>query len=444
LARAKSLWDGKHWTGTIPFQASGLLASINPSQVKYTLPFLTALLLPLAALNAVEPAAPTAESTWTALAVDSSAFVFSPSNWTGDEGRAGKAFRQTWNPGAYFRVAWETSNPKPVAKILMDTSSYPQNFIPPQITYSIDGVWKSKVPCANEVLVEDIAGAGKHELVVFLSQSRQAERWGSEGKSGLNVLRVTGLQLGAESNPAPAAPVSKWALIVGDSITEGIGATELAGYSHLVGDALRTQGYEYGISACGWSGWINKGDNPPGDVPGYYIVANSNNGAGGQYDDAASRWNKIDGNRHSLLDAKGHISAYGNTGQEPSLILINYGTNDSLHGSNPSDTAASIVQSLAALRKSAPDAEIAILIPFGQYYAKVLKEAVETHKKAHQGDAKIAIIDLGPSVAKTLAAKNGLMGGLHPNDRGSANFAAQIIPQVMKLLPAESVNRGSH
>jgi len=27
------------------------------------------------------------------------------------------------------------------------------------------------------------------------------------------------------------------------------------------------------------------------------------------------------------------------------------------------------------------------------------------------------------------------MGGLHPNDRGNANFAARIIPQVLKLLP---------
>ncbi len=86
-------------------------------------------------------------------------------------------------------------------------------------------------------------------------------------------------------------------------------------------------------NACGWSGWINKGDNPPGDVPGYYVVTNSHNGAGGQYDDAASRWNKIDG---------------------------------------------------------------------------------------------------------TLAAKNGLMGGLHPNDRGHANFAAKIIPQVMTILDSGS------
>jgi len=387
---------------------------------------LTALLLaPLAAVHAADAIT---------IPVDSPAVVFSPGNWTGDEGRAGKRFRQTWNSGAYFRVAWESSNPNPTAKLLLDTSTYPQNFKPPLIAYCMDGVWKSKIPCANEVVIEDIKGAGRHELSVYLHQSQQVERWGSEGKSGLNVLRVTGLQVDAESKPIPAAPEAKWALIIGDSITEGCGATELAAYSHLVGQALQTQGYEYCVNACGWSGWINKGDNPPGDVPGYYVITQSSNGAGGQYDDAASRWNKIDGNRHSLLDGQGHISAYGKTGQEPAVIMINYGTNDALHKSNPSDTFASIIQSLAALRKSAPDAQIIVIIPFGQYYAKELKEAVAIHKKNHPAENKLAIIDLGSAVAKTLAAKNGLMGGLHPNDRGHALFAAQIIPQVMTIL----------
>ena len=387
---------------------------------------LTAFLLaPLGALRAADTIV---------IPVDSPAVVFSPGNWTGAEGRSGKLFRQTWNPGAYFRVTWETSSPKPTAKILLDTSTYPAGFKPPLIAYCVDGVWKSKIPCASEVVVEDLSRGGKHDLSVYLHQSQQVERWGSEGKSGLNVLRVTGLQVDAEGRPLPASPRSKWALIVGDSITEGCGASELAAYSHLVGQSLQTQGYEYCVSACGWSGWINKGDNPPGDVPGYYVVRNSINGTGGQYDDAASRWNKIDGNGHSLLDSSGDLSAYGQAGQEPSLIMINYGTNDALHRSNPSDTFASIVQSLAALRRSAPHAQIVVLIPFGQYYAKELKQAVEIYKKTHPADAEVAIIDLGSSVARTLAAKNGLMGGLHPNDRAHAICAAKIIPQMMTLL----------
>ncbi len=325
-----------------------------------------------------------------------------------------------------------------MAKLLLDTSTYPPGFKVPQIAYNIDGVWKSKINCTNEIVIEDISGTGRHELTVYLQQSQQLERWGSEGKSPLNVLRVTGLQVDAESKPVTTAPVKKWAWIIGDSITEGIGATELSAYSHLLGQALQTRGYEYGISACGWSGWIHRGDTPPGDVPGFYAITNSMNGTGGIHDDAQSRWNKIDGNRHSLLDSAGHLSGYGRTGEEPSLITINYGTNEAVHKSNPSDTKASIVQSLSVLRKSAPSARIVIIIPFGQYFAAELKDAVAIHRKNHPADKLIHIIDLGPEAARALTVKNGIMGGLHPNDRGHALFAAKIIPRVIEILAAGS------
>ena len=248
-----------------------------------------------------------ADATLMTLPVDSPAFVFSPGNWTGDAGRAGKDFRQTWNPGVYFRVTWESKNPQPVARLRLDISTYQPSFKPPLLAYSIDGIWKSNIPCAGEIAIEGVVGAGRHELAVYLQQGTwQQERWGSEGKSGLNVLRVTGLQVDAASTPVASTPGSKWAMIVGDSITEGNGASELAGYSHLVGQA--------------------------------------------------------------------------------------------------------------------------------QYYAKELKEAFEARKNARPADAKIAIIDLGSEVAKNLEVPNGLMGGLHPNDRGHANFAATIIPQMVKLI----------
>ncbi|MCX6872587.1 MAG: SGNH/GDSL hydrolase family protein [Verrucomicrobia bacterium] len=395
--------------------------------MKQTLAFILCLLFGLPNCFAADAALMT-------IPVDSPAFVYSPGNWTGDTGRAGKVFRQTWNPGAYFRVTWESKNPQPVAKLRLDISTHQPRFKTSPLAYSIDGIWKSNIPPVGEIVIEGITGAGRHELAVYLQQTSTAvERWGSEGKSGLNVLRITGLSVDADSAPVPATPERKWAIITGDSITEG-GASELAGYSHLVGQALRTLHYEYCQNACGWSGWINKGDNPPGDVPGYYMIRNSTNGVGGQYDDAASRWNKIDGNNHSLLDSRGHISAYGQADQEPSLIMINYGTNDILHKSNPSDVAASITQCLAALRASAPNAQIIIIIPFGQYCARELKDSVDARKKASPADTKIAIIDLGAGVAKNLEAPNGLMGGLHPNDRGHANFAAAIIPQMTKLI----------
>ena len=413
--------------GLMPLALGYLCETMRTNRIRQCLVLGVAMLTAITRLHA-------ADASLMTIPVDSPAFVFSPGNWTGDAGRAGKIFRQTWNPGAYFRVTWESKNPQPVAKLRLDISTNQTTCKPSPLAYSIDGIWKSNIPCAGEIAIEGITGAGRHELAVYVQQgSWQQERWGSQGKSGLSVLRVTGLLVDAASTPVPATPGSKWAMIVGDSITEGCGASELAGYSHLVGQALRTLHYEYCLNACGWSGWINRGDDI-GDVPGYYTIRNSTNGLGGQYDDAASRWNKIDGNNHSLLDSRGHISAYGQTGQEPSLIMINYGTNDILHKSNPSDTAASITQCLAALRASAPNAQIIILIPFGQYFARELKDAVDARKKARPADAKIAIIDLGPAVAKNLEVPNGLMGGLHPNDRGHANFAAAIIPQMVKLI----------
>ena len=370
--------------------------------------------------------------------VDSPAFVFSPGNWIGDEGRGGKLFRQTWNPGAYFRLSWSSANTNPAAGIMLDTSSNQPGINPPKISYNIDGIWQINVPCDKEIPVQGINGrTQRHDLTVILQNSVQAERWGSEALSGANVLRVTSVRIDDGSRPVPSSPGGKWALIIGDSITEGIGTTALNSYSHLLAQALSSLGYEYGISACGYSGWLARGDKPPGDVPAYYAVAGSVNGSGGTYNDAESRWNKIDGNRHSLLDANGKISAYGQTEQAPALILINYGTNDSLRKLSPSDLKASICQGLEALRKSAPDAQIIVLVPFGQYCAGVLKEAVELRRKANPADNKIALIDLGHGVARSLTSKDPKdrsFGDLHPNDRGSANFAALLIPQVMTIM----------
>lgn len=368
----------------------------------------------------------------TTISVDSPAFVFSSGNWVGDEGRSGSVFRQTWNPGAYFRVTWE-SETEEAPTLLLDTSTHGEPFGAPRLAYCLDGIWSGDVPCAKEIPLTGARPSGRHRLTVFLKSSAQMNRWGIEGASGRNVLRVTGLRIGAGGKPVADAARPKWALIIGDSITEGVGVYELECYSHLVGEGLTTQGYEYGVSACGYSGWLNRGDKPPGDVPGYYVIANSINGEGGQYLEAESRWNRIDAN-HCLLDSKGHISGYGGTGQEPAVILINYGTNDALWKQNASDVQASMTQCLFALRKAAPNTHIFILIPFGQYKAAELYRAVDTFKKAHPDDKGLSIIDLGEDAARALTAKKGYWGGLHPNPRAHATFAAKIVAQIVATL----------
>lgn len=367
--------------------------------------------------------------------VDSPAFAFSPGNWTGDKGRSGSDYRQTWYPGAYFRVTWTTASTAPAADILLDTSTYGLAVKDkPLLTYNIDGIWSAHVPCADTIKVEKLTGAGAHTLTVYLSTSAQSERWGTPETSGLNVVRVTGLRVDAESKPGIASAAGRWALIVGDSITEGSAADfgksdNLASWSYFVGEGLQSAGYEYGVSACGWSGWLKRGDRPD-DVPAYYSVSGSSNGANGKYDDVKSRWNKIDGSSHSLLDRVGHISGFGQTGQEPSLILINYGTNDALGNANPGDLQASVTQCLGALRAAAPRALIFVIVPFGQYAAQTLRSAVAAYQAAHTAERGITIIDLGEGVARGLGA-NGYWSGLHPNMRGHATFASRILPVVL-------------
>jgi len=375
------------------------------------------------------PSSPVATTT---LAVNSPAFFFSPGNWVGDDGRGGLVFRQTWNPGAYFRVTWESETDIPPT-LLLDTSTYGPAFKAPRLAYCLDGILTGNVACTQEITLAGARPAGRHQLTVFLQCSSQVNRWGSPGESGKNVLRVNGLRVAGGSEPLAEAAKTRWALIVGDSITEGIGANQLEGYSHLFGEALLTQGYEYCISACGWSGWLNKGDHPPGDVPGYYVVRNSLNGREGEYFPSESRWDKIDAN-NSLLDTNGRISATGRTGEEPSLILINYGTNDALCQQNPSDVQASIRQAVDALRQAAPQAHLFVLIPFGQYKATELKRAVSEFKAARPNDDRITLIDLGPDVARALTPPKGFWGDLHPNPRAHAMLAARIIAQVQVAL----------
>lgn len=379
------------------------------------------------------------------ISVNSPAFVFSPGNWAGNDGRGGEIYRQTWCSGAYFRVSWKTiSAPKTPKKatILLDTSTFGSGVKNlPQITYNVDGVWKSDIPCNAEIPVDEASVYfGEHTLTVYLQNSEQANRWGSPGVSGLNVLRVTGLRVEAGSSPLPAKPKQKWLLEVGDSITEGIGTDgNLSDYSYFVGQAMQTQGYEYGVSACGYSGWICKGDGL-GDVPAYYAVSGSVNGEGGKYDDGASRWNKINANQ-TLLDAKGHLSAYGETGQEPSIITINYGTNEAFTNANQSDLQASITQGLEALRGAAPDAQIFMIIPFGQHNVKVIEAALSAFQLAHPADPKVGIIDLGQKVALG-ASEKGYWSGVHPNLRAHATFAAQITAAIQARLRTSAATVG--
>jgi len=402
-------------------------------------------LLFTAALLALGTIPATAQSI--TLPVDSPAFHFSPGNWSGDAGRGGSQYRQTWNSGAYVTVSWSTTSPTPACAVLFDnTGLQPAG----AISYSIDGALTDHIAVPTDAptasLPIPVTGSGKHTLTVFVRNTAQRDRWVAGG-SGANVVRIAGVRLDAQSEPVPAAASAPWMLIVGDSITEGIGAdngadSNLADYSHLIGEGLRaSDGIDYCVSACGWSGWIRRGDGT-GDVPAYYAISGSREGKAGVYDDAGGRWNKIDG-RTSLLDARGHLSGYGGNGQEPAAILINYMVNECLSGANPSDAQASVTQSLDALRKAAPQAVILVLVPPGLHntrvypsgarYADALRNGYQTYRATHRKDRNCVLLDLGSGLSDLLASPL-YGGGVHPNGNGHALIAASLLPALMKHL----------
>ena len=361
------------------------------------------------------------------LGVASPAVQFSPGNWAG-AGRGGTLRRTTWNNGAWCRWRWTTKARTPHATLQIS------NLTPGSaVSYFLDGVLSDNVPVppSGGIAVHGLTASGPHTLTVYTRNSPQTRRW-----SGANAFTITGLTLDAQSMPARALPTRPWVLIVGDSITEGIQAdngddSSLCDYSFLVGQGLKTAGYDTGVSACGYSGWLRPGDGE-GDVPPYYAVSD------GVYDDANSRWNKIDAHT-SLLDSAGHLSAYGGLGQEPSVILLNYGVNECLSGASLADMSASVQGALAALRDAAPRATLFVLVPpglaetriypTGPAYIASLKSAVLAYRTAHPADTRTVLLDLGPDVARTLGSPaNG--GGVHPNAAGHAYLA----PLVLKAL----------
>ena len=386
----------------------------------------------LGLLRVLTDNAPAQDSPQVVIPVSSPAFYFSPGNWSGDSGRGGDSFRQTWNPGAYFRVAWTTNNAEPTATLLLDAPSA-DSATPPRLTYCLDGVWSGDVPCAAQIPLKGIVEGKKHLLTVYVQSSEQKKRWGSSEASGQNVVRIRGLSVDTGSEPGKVEFQKRWALIIGDSITEGIsagprGADNLACWSAFLGQGLQALGYEYGISACGYNGWLRPGDME-GDVPAYYFVSD------GSYDGQRSRWDKIDA-RNSLLDSAGQISADGALDHPPSLIVLNLGTNDGLKKVNEVDFQLSVKLGLEALKKAAPPAKIIVIIPFGQYEADALRSAVQACESDDGASSNLRLIDLGPAVAKALE-KNGYWGGLHPNMRGHAMLAARILAQVVAKTALE-------
>ena len=365
--------------------------------------------------------------------ISSAAWRFSPGNWAGDTGRGGTVYRRSWCNGAYATVYW-TASSSPTATLSITNATTSS-----AISYVLNGKLTDNVTVASTggIALSGITASAANVLTVYCRNSQQTSRW-----ANANSYKVTDLTLDAGS-VAGSAPTwnGRWVLEVGDSITEGIAAnngsdSNLSDYSYLVGQSLLQQGYDYGVSACGYSGWIQTGDGyGSGDVPRYYYVS------GGTYQgDAVSRWNQIDSTT-SLLDSNSHISGYGATAQEPSAITFNYATNEVLSTLSASDMRLAVTGTLTRMRAAAPAAWLLVYVPFNLYstaiytgsaaYITALKGGVSDYQASNPADAKALLIDFGSPFASLLAS---ISSGVHPGTTGHALIASYAVGAILPKL----------
>ena len=372
------------------------------------------------------------------LGVASPALQFSPGNWRGDTGRGGVLWRQSWNNGAWLTAIWLASA-SPTATLVLNSPNSAN-----RVSYFLNGVLNDNIGVTGNLVLSNIVPSAINVLRIYLRSSPQSSRWAN----GSNTVQVRGLQVDSGSAAGVAPSNRPWGLLGGDSITEGIAANggsddTLMDYSFLLGRALDQLGYDTCVSACGYSGWIHTGDGNPGDVPAYYSVSGSTNGAGGTYSDSASRWNKVDSGV-SLLDSNGLLSAYGAINTPPAFVYINYMTNEALSGLNASDAQASVAQCLAALRAAAPNAWLFIQVPFGMYsptvfpntaYMAALKNGVAAYRNARPTDSKVKLIDFGAALSQTINSAPYInTDNVHPIAAGHALVAPMVAQAIVSSL----------
>jgi lysophospholipase L1-like esterase len=352
------------------------------------------------------------------LSVDSPAARFSPGNWKGDAGRGGSLYRQSWNNGAWCSFTWHAAPENPTATLLLAPAATSH------ISYFLNGIPVEGIPASGDIAISGIIPGTLNTAKLYLQNSGQYSRW----NNGVNVIRIFGLRIDCDSSAGVAPANRPWVLLVGDSITEGIQAQNgadnyLRSYAFYLERAFDQLGLDTAVSACGFSGWLRPGDGDS-DVPAYYAVA------GDIYNETASRWNKID-EGVSLFDAKGQISAFGEPDSAPTMILINYMTNDAISGCSLADVQASVTHALAALRSAAPVALIGIIIPFGLQntavfpngaaYVETLRAGVAAYRAAFPADASVILYDFGADVSRTITNEiYANPNGVHPGLLGHA------------------------
>lgn len=349
-----------------------------------------------------------------AVLVNDANFYTSPYNWF----KSGSSYVQTNCTGAYCQLRFSGTAVKTTFDVTPMTSNSVSAGNYPIIRYSIDnGAWTSLTLTSATAQVTMATGltAGNHRLDIQVTNtSYNVDRWNVPQ----SVVKIT--QFVIDGGSSSLAPVTKGRniLLFGDSLGEGSGAITSGvtdqQYSYLV-QLARARGADYGNCSFSGGGWLftsSSTTNPP-----LYNVSTPSN----------SKWDKYWAGQTRLVG--------GLLSPAPDEIWISIGTNDA---KNSTDLTTAVSPLLTDLRTAAPNAQITVVIPFGQYASSQITSGFNSYQSTR--DFRCYLLDPGTALQASLTAAGGTqdsLDGTHANAAGYALMAATLAKlfQQIALTP---------
>ena len=398
----------------------------NPAAVSYT----TAILIPTTSL----------------------AWHVSPANWQCYGGRAcapGVTNPRTQSPGAYACVAWNASA-SPTASLIFSA-----NPTGAPVSIFVNGVLHDGLSTTSGTVAiagSGINASGLNQVMLVVKSVQNTTFWGNTG-SNFNGLELDGLSVDSASTPsvapAPCQPsgvtgiaYKGWWLVQGTSINVGF-VTDAGtdNYLHsniwLAAQSLFAKGYDVGTVAESGTGIMA----PRGGTPGLCVPST----VGGPCVAANSRWYLTDAGI-SMLDANGHLSAYGQTGTEPSFIFSNEGTNDADLAMSLTLLPTATSDLITTEQAAAPAAKIGLLIDFPldagtASNASSYRSAITSGAGA-SGDANLTFADFGGNFGYMIenSSVTGVLNydSIHPLAAGNAIIAPKMANLMDSMMAAPS------
>ncbi|SDT20585.1 SGNH/GDSL hydrolase family protein [Actinoplanes derwentensis] len=301
------------------------------------------------------------------------------------EGRWSGAYVPQW-AGAYLRVGFTGTS---VALKQRGTIDF---------WYSIDGGAYTKATNVSGTvnLTPVRLAVGQHSLLV-------SYRIVAGSYTGDAVFQ--GLTLDAGANTYKLPKPAKGVEFVGDSITAGYTATNMAlsAYPWIIGENLGVSHTQIALS-----GACLRELTAAQSTRGIRCYGLENRYTKTGFQDGAADWN---------------FGRY-----QPAVVVVNIGTNDSGHGVNSADFRTGYTNLLRIVREKNPNARILALRIFKGSWAAETRQSVLDRQAA--GDTKVTYVDsTGWWDGATMSGD-----GTHPNDYGHRVLAGKLQPFVSAAL----------